>query len=182
VTSIHPELLRKQRRRRIVIAAVVTPLAIVAVGCFGVLNHIDQKSLNRDDYRMAADSLFVGQCIKEFPDTDVLTKVTAIACEGPHNAEVVGNVRIDQARPFPTKADLLKIQDTQCAEELQKWAPAFVGDQTVNVGVLYPEQDAWTAGAAPTGRPSMVNSTPSSPVPASRSGIRCSALRCPAAT
>ncbi|REF94673.1 putative regulator of septum formation [Asanoa ferruginea] len=129
------------------IGSVVTSVVIVAVGCFGVVNHIDQKSLHRDDYRFAADSLFVGQCIKEIPDLEVITKVTAIACESPHNAEVVGNVRLDRTRPFPTQKELLDIQGTQCAEELQKWAPAFVDDETVNLGVLYPEQPAWNSGA-----------------------------------
>ncbi|MEV4535876.1 septum formation family protein [Asanoa sp. NPDC049518] len=146
MTEIHPQLLANRRRRRIMQVAVVVSLAIAAVGCFGVLNHIDQRSLHRDEYRKAADSLRLGQCVKELPDGDSVLNVTAIDCAKPHEAEVIGIVQLDGLRPFPTDDDLVDIQEDECAEELTKWAPAFVSDETVDVGVLYPEQRSWDLG------------------------------------
>ncbi|SNT15941.1 Septum formation [Asanoa hainanensis] len=147
MTEIHPQLLAKRRRRRVLIAAGVTALVVVLAGCLGVMWHVDQESLKRTDYRRAADSLFLGQCIKEFPDVEVLRNVTATDCGEPHEAQVVGIITLDRERSFPTDDELLGLQEDECAEELAKWAPAYADDETVVLGVLHPLRDGWDSGA-----------------------------------
>lgn len=95
------------------------------------------------DKRIATD-VAVGDCLKELPENETVVTLDTIDCAEPHGGEVYAVLEMpDGAYPGQAKIDQFQ---NRCPDELERFAPDSMADDSVGIYVLYPTPETWNAG------------------------------------
>ncbi|MEW2630365.1 septum formation family protein [Streptomyces sp. NPDC048389] len=130
------------------ISAAVALLAVGAVGCSEVVDSA-KDGAKKVARQRSVFSLGIGDCYnpngKEAEGETFAIEV--VPCEEPHQAQVVGEFKLDEAKAFPGNDAIWAVADERCPAEAQKFAPdTWALPQ--GVGILYytPTQESWATG------------------------------------
>jgi hypothetical protein len=93
---------------------------------------------------VTATDVKVGDCLKEIPDDTQVMTVNTIGCEESHAGEVFAVLMMPDG-DFPGQPAIEKYAD-KCSPELERYSPAAITDDSVQLYVLYPTAETWEQG------------------------------------
>ncbi|MGV0838432.1 septum formation family protein [Mycolicibacterium thermoresistibile] len=120
---------------------------IVAASVFGVLAALVIGAvlyLQSDRSGVDIADVEVGQCVAEVPDSSRVTSLPIVDCTEQHRGEVFAVIPIPDG-DYPTEP-AIEEQQRQCRPALDAYAPPAAPDRPVEVFVLAPSEQSWSAG------------------------------------
>jgi hypothetical protein len=128
-----------KRSRKGLIIALSAVAVVVVIGIVGiVLLYFTFK-----DTAIATD-MKVGDCITEVPTGAEVMTLPTIDCGQPHAGEVFAV--LDMPNGAYPGASTISDWQNKCPDELAKFAPDAMTDDSIGVYVLYPTSDTWSKG------------------------------------
>jgi hypothetical protein len=91
-----------------------------------------------------ATDMKVGDCISELPTASEVMTLPTVDCAQPHAGEVFAVLDMPGG-DYPGASTIDQWQN-KCPEELVKFSPDAMVDDSVGVYVLYPTPDTWSKG------------------------------------
>ncbi|MGW7358649.1 septum formation family protein [Streptomyces sp. NPDC054802] len=130
------------------ITAAVVLLAVGAVGCSEVVDSA-KDGAKKVARQRSVFSLGIGDCYnpngKEAEGETFAIEV--VPCGEPHQAQVVGEFELDEAKTFPGNDAIWAIADERCPAEAQKFAPdTWALPKGVDILYYTPTAESWSTG------------------------------------
>lgn len=91
------------------------------------------------------DQVAVGDCFSEIPDDGIVTSVSTVGCDQPHEGEVYALFDLPDG-DYPGEEAVTAAADDGCLERLQQDHPTAYDDPDVGVFHLYPTHSSWRLG------------------------------------
>ena len=130
------------------ISAAVALVAVGAVGCSEVVESA-KDGAEKVARQRSVFSLGIGDCYNpNGKATEGETfAIQLVPCDEPHQGQVVGEFKLDDAKAFPGNDAIWAIADERCPAEAQKFAPdTWALPQGVDVFYYTPTQESWATG------------------------------------
>lgn len=130
------------------ISAVVTLLAVGAVGCSEALDNAEAGAKKVVRQR-SVFSLATGDCYN--PDSGTHEgeelAVEIVPCDEAHEGQVVGEFKIDGQSAYPGEDKTAEIADERCPAEALKFSPdSWALPKGVDTYYYYPTKESWATG------------------------------------
>lgn len=94
---------------------------------------------------IAVEALRVGDCLQT-PDEGVVTELTAIPCDQPHDGEVYSSFDLEQADAYPGDDAVDAAVDAQCLPAFAEFVGLPYDESELELSPLTPTEEGFEAG------------------------------------
>jgi len=140
IVALFQTMDRRQRGRRLAIAALVISAAWIAV-----ITSLIAYGLSAQGKSVQAVDLKTGDCVKDASESELPTWVKRVRCDRPHYGEAFAVLTLSGTPTYPG-GEALRARGDECGPTFFDYAPNSPEGPTFRVAVAYPTADRWANG------------------------------------